>query len=82
MPNMEDMTNNPQIHPTPVDLTLNRLDDAGALFVGYLRMEAPDAGAEGFGIEGATRIERRLDRDSWEGAGSPVVLAVTLRNVR
>jgi hypothetical protein len=78
---MEPMTTPPDTTPLPVTLTLNELGEL-ARFTGYVRMEPADGGAEGFGVEGATLIVCTLSRDAWEGLGSPVVIPVTLRNVR
>jgi hypothetical protein len=66
--------------PLTVDLTLDKLNQL-AEFATYLRMEAADGGAEGFGLEGGVRIARHISRDAWEGLGCPVVLTVTLQTV-
>lgn len=71
------MTSTPN-SPLAVTLTLQRLDGR-AEFGTYLRTDVTDDGAAGFGIEGATRITRSMDRDAWEALGMPVVLDITLR---
>jgi hypothetical protein len=77
---MSDMDNNPTPPRVTVTLRLDQLDQL-ARFTSYLRVEPLDAGAEGFGIEGATLIVRTISRDAWEGLGCPVDLPVTLHNV-
>lgn len=62
-------------------LTLTELLGGLATFDAYLRVEPTDAGAEGFGIEGAVRITRSIGREEWEALGSPIVLPITLHNV-
>lgn len=70
--------NTPRVHVT---LTLQQLDDPGAVFRAWLRAEPADGGADGFGVAGAVPIHRRIGRDEWEALGSPVVLPITLHNV-
>jgi hypothetical protein len=74
------MTDTPNAPRVTVDLRLDRLDEL-ARFTSYLRAEPVDAGAEGFGVDGAVMIVRTISRDAWEGLGCPVVLPITLHNV-
>ena len=75
------MTGNPNTPRVTVNLTLDKLDEL-ATFAAYLRAEPVDGGAAGFGIEGAVRIVRSLSREAWAAMGSPVVIPITLHNVR
>lgn len=73
------MTTTPNT-PLSVTLTLDKLDGM-ATFAAYLRLETTDSATEGFGLEGAVRVAKTIDREAWEALGSPVVLAVVLRSV-